>query len=81
MEQRDINQQQWNNADNWTGPVWCSIYFSKADSRVWVPKQIPALGWTLNLGRTGGLVWLLVFLIGLPLVMLGSIIIMQKLGY
>ena len=49
------------------GPQWLSVYFSKRDSRVWVPKQIPALGWTLNLGQRAGVFWLTVFVIGLPL--------------
>jgi serine/threonine protein kinase len=52
--QSAINETEWNNPRNWTGPKWFSVYFSKRDSRAWVPKQIPALGWTVNLGNSRG---------------------------
>ena len=67
MNQETINKSEWMNPANWTGPKWLSVYFSKRDSRVWVPKQIPALGWTLNLGQRGGVFWMTAFVIGLPL--------------
>ena len=44
MTQKEMNQTEWENPDNWTGPRWLSIYFSKKDSRCFVPKQIKALG-------------------------------------
>jgi hypothetical protein len=35
--QREINQAEWENLDNWSG-VWpFNAYFSKRDSRVFVP--------------------------------------------
>lgn len=39
MNQEAINQAEWENVDNWTGPNWLSVYFSKCDSRVWLPQQ------------------------------------------
>ena len=72
MNQETINQSEWENPDNWTGPKWLSVYFSKRDSRVWVPKQMPCLGWTINLGRPGGLAWLLAVILGLPLLVIGA---------
>ena len=57
MDQMQINQAEWENPENWGGPRWFSIYFSKRDSRVWVKKQIPWMGWTLNLAHTGGVLW------------------------
>ncbi len=66
----DEAHAEWKNPDNWTGPKWLSVYFSKRDRRVWVPKQISALGWTINLGRPGGVVWLFTIIIGLPLIIL-----------
>ena len=66
MNQDEINQAEWHNPDNWSGHKLLSVYFSKKDSRTWVPKQIPAMGWTINLGRPAGLVWLFVVIIGLP---------------
>lgn len=50
MGQEDINESEWSNPDNWSG----GLYFSKKDSRVWVPKQVRSLGWTLNLGHRKG---------------------------
>jgi uncharacterized membrane protein len=73
MNQQAINETDWKNASNWTGPQWLSVYFSKRDSRVWVPKQIPALGWTLNLGQRAGVFWMTAFVIGLPLSVLAII--------
>ena len=71
MNQENINESEWHNPDNWTGPNWLSVYFSKRDSRVWVPKQIPGLGWTVNLRRPGGMAWLLAIMIRLPLLVIG----------
>ena len=34
--QHEVNQSEWENPENWT-----TIYFSKKDSRSWVPKKIP----------------------------------------
>ena len=58
MDQADTNRTEWQNPENWGGPVWMSVYFSKRDDRVWVPKQIPWMGFTLNLAHTAGVLWL-----------------------
>jgi len=79
MNQETINQSEWENPDNWTGPKWLSVYFSKRDSRVWVPKQMPCLGWTINLGRPGGLAWLLAIILGLPLLVIGACVLATSL--
>lgn len=63
MDQKKINDAEWANPENWS----VGLYFSKKDSRTWVPKSIPSMGWTLNLGTRAGACWLLGFLIGLPL--------------
>ncbi len=63
MDQKEINETEWKNPDNWSG----QFYFSKKDTRTWVPKSIPWMGWTLNLGTPAGAGWMLGFLIGLPL--------------
>ncbi|MGI5924241.1 MAG: DUF5808 domain-containing protein [Lentisphaeria bacterium] len=63
MNQREINQAEWRNPDNWS----VGFYFSKKDTRSWVPKQIPWMGWTLNLGNRAGALWMIGFLIGTPL--------------
>jgi uncharacterized membrane protein len=67
MKQREINEIEWRNPENWSSTGWISFYFCKKDSRTWVPKKIPCMGWTLNLATAAGARWLLVFLVGLPL--------------
>ncbi len=71
MEQSQINQAEWENPANWSDSV-VGIYFSKRDSRVWVPKRIPSFGWTLNLGNPRAAWFLVGILAGLPL--LGAIV-------
>ncbi len=76
MTQDEINEKEWGNPDNWSGP---GFYFSKKDSRVWVPKSIPWMGWTLNLGHPTGAYLLLASIIGIPLlIILISIVIAIK---
>lgn len=65
--QEDINQSEWNNEDNWS-----TIYFSKKDSRAWVPKKNPAHGVTINFGSKVGSRWIyylfiFFFLLGLSI--------------
>ncbi len=48
MDQREINEAEWRNPENWSGSFG-GFYFSKKDTRTWVPKSIPWMGWTLNL--------------------------------
>ncbi|WP_256377982.1 DUF5808 domain-containing protein [Paraferrimonas sp. SM1919] len=54
MEQAEINQCEWGNPENWSGPKWLGVYFSKKDSRIWVPKPVAYTGWTLNLAHSSG---------------------------
>ncbi len=53
MTQQEINDAEWRNPDNWSDKV-IGVYFSKRDSRIWVAKQQPWLGWTLNLAHPAG---------------------------
>lgn len=66
-EQDSINQQEWNNPNNWSGHKLISLYFSKKDSRTFVPKQITWMGWTVNLGKAEGVYWLLGLFVALVL--------------
>jgi len=61
--QDETNQAAWENPDNWT-----TIYFSKKDSRTWVPKQNPRYGWTINFGNASGAKWIY-YLFGLFLLL------------
>jgi uncharacterized membrane protein len=57
MTQDQVNQAEWENPANWSDTV-VGVYFSKRDSRVWVPKRVPSWGWTINLGNPAGAWWL-----------------------
>ena len=67
MNQQQINKMEWENPLNWSGPLWLCVYSSRKDTRTWVPKRIPAMGWTVNLGRKAGVAWLAGILAGIPL--------------
>ncbi len=68
MTQKETNEQEWKNPENWSGSC-VGFYFSKKDNRTWVPKSIPWMGRTLNLGKPAGAEWLFGILIGIPLFM------------
>ena len=68
MSEETTNQQEWEKEENWSDPTF-GVYFSKADSRVWVPKKI-GVGWTLNMGHPHAAWWLIGLFIGVGL--LGS---------
>lgn len=70
MDQNRIDQAEWENRRNWTGPRWASVYCSRIDSRTVVPKQVPWRGWTLNLGKTSGVFWLIAAIAGIPLLVI-----------
>jgi len=74
VDQKEINKAEWANPDNWGGPRWISVYFSKKDSRTFVQKQIPIMGWTLNLAKTSGVILFLSILIGLCFIPLLTLI-------
>ena len=62
--QEDVNNTEWGKSENWS-----SLYFSKKDSRTFVPKKNPKHGWTINFGSESGSRWIyylfgLFFLIG-----------------
>lgn len=54
MTQDEINAAEWSNPNNWSDPKWIGFYFSKKDTRAWVPKAVPAMGWTVNLAHAKG---------------------------
>jgi uncharacterized membrane protein len=54
MDQQDINEQEWKDEGNWVGRRYCRCYNSKKDTRLWVPKSNPMLGWTINFGHKYG---------------------------
>lgn len=72
MTQNEINRAEWENLDNWSHPLF-GLYFSKRDSRAWVPKRGFGLGWTLNLGHRHS-AWWLVGLIAGPFALSGLLL-------
>ena len=72
MTQEQINDAEWNNDDNWGGTGGlanlASVYFSKKDTRTWVPKKSPTMGWTVNMAHNTGVAWFLGILLGIPLI-------------
>ncbi len=77
MDQGEINKSEWNNPENWSGPRWMRLYFSKRDSRTWVPKPIPAMGWTINLGKDAGAYWFLGSIIIPPLLIVAALLLSE----
>jgi uncharacterized membrane protein len=63
MHQDEINDREWHDPTNWTGGV-LRRYASERDTRLWVPKSNPTLGWTLNFAHPSSMVCL----VGLVLV-------------
>ena len=57
MTQDEINREEWENPDNWSGPKWLCMYFSKRDNRTVVPCRIRAMGCTVNFGSPSGVYW------------------------
>ncbi|MCW8929981.1 MAG: hypothetical protein OQL19_07080 [Gammaproteobacteria bacterium] len=51
--QDEQNNAEWKSSNNWS-----SIYFSKKDSRTFVPKRNPKLGQTINFGSPSGARWI-----------------------
>lgn len=69
QDQAAINAAAWADPVNWSGPSWTAVYFSKHDTRTWVPKAVPGMGWTINLGQPAGAAWLFAILLGIPLLL------------
>jgi len=55
-------------ADNMNVWKWGIFYFNSADSRIFVPKRIASLGWTLNFARPGTYLLILGFILFVALV-------------
>ena len=64
MTEKERNDQEWRRVEAWRGGI-LGIYYNPRDTRAWVPKRNPSLGWTLNLAHDSARLWLAV-LIGVP---------------
>ncbi len=74
MNQKD-NQAEWHKGENWGGPKWGAVYFSKRDTRIIVPKRIKWMGWTVNLAHTTGVVLFVSALFGTPCLVIAILLI------
>jgi uncharacterized membrane protein len=72
---QDINETEWSKPENWSGPKLLGLYASKIDTRLWVPKRTPALGWTINIGHPGGMALLVGILVGIACLLIGACIL------
>lgn len=78
IEDSAANEQEWANPDNWSDEVF-ALYFSKRDSRTWVPKRHRELGWTLNLAHAAGAAWFIGLLLSpTPIVLLVLFFVLAK---
>jgi uncharacterized membrane protein len=66
MTRDEQDRSEWSRPENWRGG-WLGVYVAPRDSRVWVPKRAPWIGWTLNFAHRRSWAWL-IGLIGLPAV-------------
>ena len=66
MNQDEINEAEWQNPANWSS-ARLGFYFSKQDTRTWVPKRKRITGWTLNLAKPQGVYWTLGFVVVIPI--------------
>lgn len=67
VNQQQINEAEWADERNWSGPRLLGFYRSKRDTRAVVPKRTRSLGWTINVGRPKGVLVLVGILVGVPL--------------
>ena len=69
--QDGVNESEWQDPANW----WAGLlYYSPRDDRVFVPKQVPSFGATINLGRPLGLAIALAF----PVLLMGIAIVAAR---
>lgn len=52
MSQLELDEAEWQNPTNWRGGAF---YFSRRDSRAFVPKRHSKLGVTVNFARPAGI--------------------------
>ncbi len=65
--QDGVNESEWQDPANW----WAGLlYYSPRDDRVFVPKQVPSFGATINLGRPVGLA----IVLAIPVLLIGLVV-------
>ncbi len=69
MSDNENCKAEWDNPDNWGGSKMLTVYFSKKDPRIWVPKRVTSSGYTVNLAHAGGVLWMVGICVGLLAIM------------
>lgn len=75
MNQGATDREEWQKHENWGGPKWGEVYFSKKDPRIIVPKRIKWMGWTVNLAHTAGILLFVGALFGIPCIVIAILLI------
>jgi uncharacterized membrane protein len=75
MNQGATDQEEWQKDENWGGPKWGEVYFSKKDPRIIAPKRIKWMGWTVNLAHTAGILLFVGALFGIPCIVIAILLI------
>jgi uncharacterized membrane protein len=71
VNQDEINERERNNPLNWSKPL--GFYHSGRDSRVWVRKPQPWMGWSLNMAKATSKFLVLLFILLLGLVVAATL--------
>jgi hypothetical protein len=61
----NINEESWSNPTNWRCKG--NIYCSRMDSRLFVPKRVKWMGWTINFFHPWAFPAVFIFFLGIPL--------------
>jgi len=77
MNQDEINEREWSNPDH-CGKRF-GFYRSRLDSRLWVRKPKPWMGWSLNLANPLGKATVVIFLLLLCLLVVGAPLLVLQL--
>jgi uncharacterized membrane protein len=58
MTELEIDEAEWQNSAKWHGG-WLGLYYSRRDSRAFVPKRRQAMGVTINFAKPLGVYYLI----------------------
>jgi uncharacterized membrane protein len=59
FDEQDKNRAEWENPENWGGTRLIPVYFSKRDSRLFVPNR-HLFGWVMNYAKPAAMYILMV---------------------
>jgi uncharacterized membrane protein len=77
MDQEAVNEREWARPEHWSR---LGFYRSALDTRTWVPKRNPALGWTVNMAHRSGRLSLLALLLVPMVLVLATLLFVHLAG-